>query len=57
MGFFVRNFGIAYRVLKVIITGLLGVSARTHLLFVYNCFYKWELYNNNMIEAREFAIK
>jgi hypothetical protein len=44
---FDRNFGIACSVLKVIIAGLFGVSARTHLLFVYNSFFKRKLCNNH----------
>lgn len=44
---FDRNFGIAYSVLKVIMAGLFGVLARTHLLFVYNSFYKGKLCYNH----------
>jgi hypothetical protein len=44
---FGRNFGIAYRVPKVIMAGLFGVLARTHLLFVYNSFYQGRLHNNH----------
>ena len=43
---FDRNFGIANHVLKVIIGGLFGVLARTHLLFVYNSFNKGKLCSN-----------
>lgn len=44
---FGRNFGIAYSVLKVIMAGLFGVLARTHLLFVHNSFAKRKLCNNH----------